>query len=380
MLLKKTYFENLLVSIIVALSCIQLASILLFYQDISLYKNLFFLSALIFGAFFFFFFIQTSVFRGRVKINFMLFCYVVLFLLAATSLAIQMYMKMDYVLFGSSVIGRLTYILFFIFAWFVIGYVAGKNRVESPIISYTIISSILVLLLLNTSGLIAVDYEILQDNISGVYGHLSISGPILTLVFLTYRKDGLYQIIIFLIMLLIGSRSVFYLYIISLLLVYLHTKRENLIFVIVTVFLSMLITLLFFSNSLSAKMLFEQGFSQDGSFLSRLDMLQSALYFLPNQLAYGGYYENVEHYQSFGGYAHNLLSAIQFFGLPFFILLLFILINKTKKVFTSSLFLVEQRIFFYFAILSLFLTNYIGFYFAWFVLGNILSSYEKNLD
>ena len=176
---------------------------------------------------------------------------------------------------------------------------------------------------------------------------------------------------------MLGSRAVFYLYLISLLIIFLQNRKDNLVLIITTILSLTLVLFLFFSSSLAEKMLFNQGLAQDGSFLSRLDMLESAIYFFPDQLAYGGYYTNVEHYQSFGGYAHNILSAIQFYGLPFFLLLVFILMQKLRIVLFSS-FTAEQKLFFYFSFLSLMFTNYIGYYFAWFVLGNILSTYEKN--
>jgi len=125
---------------------------------------------------------------------------------------------------------------------------------------------------------------------------------------------------------------------------------------------------------------------QDSSYIKRLEAFTGAISDLPAQLLFGDSTLIVQNFGSVGAYMHNILSAWQFFGAPFFLVsvvaiifcsnrLLQVLRYKNRTLFDDFMIII-----FIYSVMSILFAKYIGFPLFWFSIGLWLGRRRHSCD
>lgn len=130
----------------------------------------------------------------------------------------------------------------------------------------------------------------------------------------------------------------------------------------------------FSGDGLVGRMLFLDGLEGDGSFVQRGEFFEDAVYRLVDQFWFGNPGLIVSDYGTLGGYAHNIISAWQFFGFFGFLSILTLLVRLSSEVFPkiNQYNICVDRlggVCLIYAILGIIFSKYIGFIFLWFSMG-----------
>lgn len=237
--------------------------------------------------------------------------------------------------------------------------------------------------MLNTKGIEQINYIDLSSNSFRV-DHLVLGAFIIYLICLTHSQSlGISLVYIFIlnsiILIMIGGRSDFFVYIASSIIFNVLFKKFDIYSGIKLVFL--LIFIWFLGVNFSSFDRFYNLSSEDESLVARQEILNSNIMDLPQKILISNPNYLIEKHFNFGAYTHNILSAWEIYGFLFFIFLVCLLIsnmiflfkNKDKLMDSSSgkfiLFL------FIFTFLSLVFSKVIFYYPFWLCLG-FLSVYR----
>lgn len=143
-------------------------------------------------------------------------------------------------------------------------------------------------------------------------------------------------------------------------------------------FLSMAVLLgmqQYFDDPILDKIFFAGGLQADASYEARAGILSLGVSYLDRQLWIGDPTILADEVGSVGAYIHNLLSAWQLFGFPFFVFLLFFLFRVLFKMFSFRLVLSKEPVYLLgallliYSVMSVLAAKHAGFWILWFSLG-----------
>lgn len=364
----------------------------LLYKTTSFGKNYIILSSCLVMSYY-----SLNVVNNGLKVQKKIFSPFILFLTGLVSLFFQYSFIGDYFDSNGSVIYRLFYILFLSFCWLVIGYNFSIQLIKSNAVykCLLVLFQILFLFLisLNINQGPFVDYLDITNKHNlptGVYkSHLDITDAYVLVGFICYfsfsSKMRLVSLCVFIVgLFLLGGRAALFLTIVIFMIELVRFLIKNKIYLIIFLLFSFgfLFAIYQYINSIFGNLaslkrfFFSSGVAEDGSALQRVYQFERSLEFLPEQSLFGGYSLNISSGLDFGDYIHNLLSAWQFYGLPFFIFLIVLMFKNINFQFLQEKNAFSFFIYFY-SFIMVFLAKYVGFYLFWFSLGLILkANYE----
>jgi hypothetical protein len=183
-------------------------------------------------------------------------------------------------------------------------------------------------------------------------------------------------------LMMLGGRSDLFLFVIA---IFGYLKYAGRLSWLRLIFFAVLIAVFWFfaaatgsandTNGLSLEqVLFLNGVGSDASFLERIDILTRSGNDLLRQVWVGDPTLIVKNFGFLSAYIHNLLSAWQIYGFPFFLIVIFAYKHAIRFVlrrvvdYNCSVDAFGLLLLFY-SILSSVLTKWIGFYLLWFSLG-----------
>lgn len=315
-------------------------------------------------------------------------------------ISILLYYTFSEILWDTNNINSLSYI-FDIFlnglVWFFIGCALYFFDFSNKKIFFPLIISLILFfsIVVNMNGGFFIDYYTLRQSIQdNSISHLHFGNffvLIIIISFLLAKKNFKLPIFFLGLMALfgVGGRSNFYIFLFTIILILLFflkkiiIKNSKKIFIIS--FLFILIVCSMDTNigvdTIGRMAISKDTMDEDDSYLARIDFLNFAISKLGSNFLYGDPNILIKKYGYINSYAHNLLSAWQFFGFFTFLSITLLLIYSFFRI---SLALFENRSYFYnenfmlgFFILiymtfSLILTKGVSFTFLWLGFGYIM--------
>jgi hypothetical protein len=281
------------------------------------------------------------------------------------------------------------------FSWLGLGVVASHAQIKRSgwLAALVVLGAPLLVYFLATEEFGGGNYLVLAEETNFIgLSHLAIADHALLLVYLAYatapaRFRPLIMAVGALTLYPLGGRASFYIGIGALLAYHLlagpavNAGRWLAItgVAVVGVLLSMGVGVLGVSDEFLVRMNFDGGLTEDLSFADRYESLVFGASLLALQFWYGGSGALVESFGFVGSYMHNIMSAWQFFGAPFFLLLLcvwLLAIRRARAAFGERAAepLSELMVLLVvYSVLSLILSRSSTFWLAWFSLGLALS-------
>lgn len=178
----------------------------------------------------------------------------------------------------------------------------------------------------------AADYQMVKENLRQTITEFFC---ILSLL-IFFQKDKINSILFFLILssivltYILGGRGALLAYTATILFYILNEKFSWNIFLITPLILIAVISLYFIRVDIFALSSFQEGF-YDGSFLERQVLLIDGLRAIGDNIFFGDYAGHLINGES-GKYIHNFLSYYRQFGLVFFLLYIFLIINSLYRL------------------------------------------------
>lgn len=235
----------------------------------------------------------------------------------------------------------------FNFFWLLWGYalqLVGSVR-KSNVIALALVLVVAALILGALDGSVVLQYRRFSDNIAGEFdlSHLTIGESTYLLLVASYAlASGWAQPLIFCVTLPIlfalGGRADVGIYVVSI--VSYEWLRgahgSKLIHVMIALALAIGVFASLPSSVLEdagiARMIFVGGLGEDTSYAARHTFLIEDITSLPGQVPAGDVTQLVRYRGGVGTYIHNLLSAWQFYGLPAFALIVYLLLSNMGRI------------------------------------------------
>lgn len=270
-------------------------------------------------------------------------------------------------------------------SWLLVGFVlsyASYERSNVRGIALALLAFFMVYYALDGGLVVSYMYLAQQGGLEAL-NHLFVGDGLIFIFFLAFSLvSNKYKLVVvtfgFVYLFMSGGRTALFL---SIMAVYFYfivcgggSRKYAVIFGLLISGLFMGIGQLSNENELIDRMLFRQGITSDDSFIGRLDFFYESVGALPRQFFYGDPSLIVLETGSIGAYAHNILSAWQFYGFFAFIFLLVSLIYCGVFIFKNFKSLERPiEIFFilmfFYVFLCAVLSKFVGFYHLWMALG-----------
>lgn len=131
----------------------------------------------------------------------------------------------------------------------------------------------------------------------------------------------------------------------------------------------------YFDDPILDKIIFKGGLQADASYEARAGILSLGVSYLDKQLWIGDPTILANEIGSVGAYIHNLLSAWQLYGFPFFVLLVLFIVRVLFRVFLFRYLMSKEPIFvlgtllLVYSLMSVLATKHAGFWILWLSLG-----------
>lgn len=309
------------------------------------------------------------------------------------SVLVQEYLKIDEIDFlGRSSLQYIKTTFFLCLSWLMVGFAISYVDYERSTwrgIGLIIIAFAMVVSALDGGLVVSYSYLAQQGGLEAL-NHLFVGDGLIFIFFLAFSLvRERYRIFVFIaglaFLFMSGGRTALFFSALSIYFYYLSMARNrtHLVFGGAAI-IALLIFVVKISNDneLLDRMLFRRGITTDDSFLGRLQFLHDAFFFLPKQFLFGDPTLIVREYGTIGAYAHNILSAWQFYGfLPFALIVAAILyctnyIRTNKETFVRPVEVFFVILFFY-VLLCVVISKYVGFYHLWMTLGFWLAHSAK---
>ncbi|MFK8068874.1 MAG: hypothetical protein AB8D52_11565 [Gammaproteobacteria bacterium] len=241
--------------------------------------------------------------------------------------------------------------------WLFVGAaVSMHSSKHSDLIAFTILAIFCVAIVLgvqNTSGTFLIVYEHLQgaatESSDFKITHLSFSHLAIIIYASAYAFAQKLRPIVFVLGALalfpLESRSAFFIGVVSILIFeFVSGRGARLLRVIAPIFVASIAAYLIvqadvidFQDSRFQRMLIAFGLEEDGSALSRSEILSRSWKGLPDQFFFGDATLIVKEFGYVGDFIHNLLSAWQYFGFLAFVLIAIGLLSSLKQARIATL-------------------------------------------
>lgn len=273
--------------------------------------------------------------------------------------------------------------------WFFVGAAVATAAVgQSNFLTYLILGFLLFGLWLGSDGVFVIHYGNLSRGADGVrFTHLHTSDYAVFSLALAYGLATKYArylvaIVAAFVLFALGGRAALFSFMTALLLYqYFFGAQSSTSRVFGGVVLaSGLLAVFIFLRAVDAfdlagkDLLFSEGYTSDSSVAARLDFVKLALDDLLSQAAFGDPSLIVARFSTIGAYMHNLLSAWQFYGALFFLVILIALVqilmlsHHFRKSWHDSLSVTFGLLAIY-VVISVVVGKSVAFYLLWLVLG-----------
>jgi hypothetical protein len=303
-------------------------------------------------------------------------------------------------IYGKSALDYTRFIFTYGLTWFIIGLILGSFDKEiNPLFPFMAAIFVLYAFYDNTSNWM-LDYKLLREA-TGInqLSHLWLAQHVIIIFYLCYAvvRSLILRVIIFSVMVCVlfvaGGRSSLFLGIISVIFFELAINKGFSFrsrITLISVFLLGAVTFITYvlitvGIEQFEKRLVLHGLQADGSWQEREHALDVGLSHLHDQILIGDPTLIAEYLGSMGLYIHNLLSAWQFFGFPFFVASVLVFVVGFKKMyklrmacFDSPMFTFKSLLLIYVAT-SMLITNFVGFNGFWLVMGLWLATPTRNV-
>lgn len=314
--------------------------------------------------------------------------FIIFFVIFSMGLAIlfQDILKIDMVDFlGRSSLLYVKTTYFIAMSWLLVGFVlsyASYERSNFRGMALALLAIFMVYYALDGGLVVSYMYLAQQGGLEAL-NHLFVGDGLIFMFFLAFSLvSDKYKLIVvtfgFLYLFMSGGRTALFLSMMAVYFYYIFSgggsRKFAIVFGVLIAGLFIGIGQLSNENELIDRMLFRQGITSDDSFIGRLDFFYESIGALPRQFLYGDPSLIVLEAGSIGAYAHNILSAWQFYGFFAFIFLLISLVYCGVFIFKNleslgrpiEIFFVLM---FFYVFLCALLSKYVGFYHLWMTLG-----------
>lgn len=292
--------------------------------------------------------------------------------------------------FGRSAIGFAANTAFYGISWALVGYVIAEGRVSGGTPLALFIVAFVLLLVIPNVGAGYLDISGMRE-LTGIdsFSHLWVSENAVILFFLAYASAGsslvralvLAAMAVVLVSLL--GRSSLFLSLAAIAIfevLYGQGGRQvsRLLFMVIAIFFVGLVLLAFVGDGgdqVFDRVFLKGGLASDPSYLLRDLALTAGVAKLDGQILFGDPTVLVSEFGNVGLYIHNLLSAWQLYGFPFFVAISIVLIVSVIRMHRLSVFFVNDEflrfsgLFLIYSVLSVLLTKYVGYWGLWFAFG-----------
>lgn len=292
--------------------------------------------------------------------------------------------------FGRSAISFAANTAFYGISWALVGYVIAEGRVSGGTPLALFIVAFVLLLVIPNVGAGYLDISGMRE-LTGIdsFSHLWVSENAVILFFLAYASAGsslvralvLAAMAVVLVSLL--GRSSLFLSLAAIAIfevLYGQGGRQvsRLLFMVIAIFFVGLVLLAFVGDGgdqVFDRVFLKGGLASDPSYLLRDLALTAGVAKLDGQILFGDPTVLVSEFGNVGLYIHNLLSAWQLYGFPFFVAISIVLIVSVIRMHRLSVFFVNDEflrfagLFLIYSVLSVLLTKYVGYWGLWFAFG-----------
>jgi hypothetical protein len=233
-----------------------------------------------------------------------------------------------------------------------------------------------------SSGNYYVDYDAISQKMNGGWvSHLDFGATLVLLCFILISNLTMPLLLIFIpssiyLFIILEGRSALIIYTITLYFVIVNNISRNKLSLKV-----FLIGIPLFSVSWIAYLIF----INDTSFVDRIYLFVKGYDYIYQQLLIGDPVKILTYGNNYGSYMHNILGAIQIFGLLMFILTLLLSFSVSIRLFDNKKlephnYTIFVRMLFIYSTISLLLTKFISEWIFWFSLGVAVSYISANFN
>lgn len=226
-------------------------------------------------------------------------------------------------------------------------------------------------------GTLTVDYDAISQRMHGGWvSHLDFGATLILLSFIILSSltgktvlKFLFIIINIYLLFIAGGRSAFLVYFITLYLIWIDSLGKN----------AIALKILFISVPLSAiSWVFYLIFLDDPSFVDRVNIFLMSFNFFGDQLFFGDPIKILSYGENYGSYIHNILGAVQLFGIPMLIGVIVLIGGVTTRLFSTKIsqnskYQIFIKLILIYSLVSLLLTKFISEWLLWFSLGVCVS-------
>jgi hypothetical protein len=229
-------------------------------------------------------------------------------------------------------------------------------------------------------GNLYVDYDAISQKMSsGWVSHLDFGATLVLLCFLLIANLSRSALLIFIptsvyLFFILGGRSALIIYMLTLYLIYVNFVVRN----------AVLIKAFLIGVPLSSvSWIFYMIFINDPSFVDRVYLFKQGFDYFYDQLLVGDPAKILSYGSNYGSYIHNILGAIQIFGVVMLIITLLLSFSIGIKLFFNNKheykdYAMFVRMLFVYSVISLILTKFISEWIFWFSLGLAVSYINTN--
>ena len=252
-------------------------------------------------------------------------------------------------IFGRSSVGFSAYVGTYALTWGLIGLFVGNVNVQRSERFAVALMAIVAFLVLRNAASGYVNFSDLREQ-TGIdsLSHLWVSENIVMIFFLSYAlarsywvKLLLFVVVALCLVAMLGRSSLFFSIVAVALfeLVFGSARHvsQRVFGALGVALLFMLIMIgvqIYSSDDAFDRVFLKGGLGSDASFTERMHFMKIGLQYLDAQLWIGGPNILAEQFGHLGAYIHNLLSAWQFFGFPFFLILCLALLSSIFRMFS----------------------------------------------